>query len=209
MKETDEVLINVGRQEFSKGQEHLVSAMGFLVKTRPSAVLLIVGRGGSTTSRLESMCQELGLGDRVRFVGHRDDVPDLLAASDVFVTASLWEGLPGVVLEAMAIGLPVVASDIPAHQEIFEEGGCAVLVPPGRSSELAAAVEDILDKPERAREIGERNRQLFESRFTIQKSTGKMVELYKMLLQGQLKDGTPAGIAKVKRGDSTEGCGRG
>jgi glycosyltransferase involved in cell wall biosynthesis len=118
------------------------------------------------------------LEDRVRFLGHREDVPDLLAAADLFVFPSLYEGLGGAVVEAMALGLPVVASRLDAISEIVEDERSALLVAPGSHSEQATAVARLLDDRELASGLGTRARSVFLDRFTLERNVSRMIELY-------------------------------
>jgi glycosyltransferase involved in cell wall biosynthesis len=173
-----EVLINVGRQEYQKGQLHLLEAMARLVERRPNLILLVAGREGNLTPDLRRLHGELRLGDRVRFLGHRGDVPDILAASDVFVFPSHFEGLGGALIEAMALGLPVIASDIPALREVVEGGGSGELVPTADPAALATSIDALLAAPERRAAYGRRGRELFHERFEIGRSAGRMIEMY-------------------------------
>jgi glycosyltransferase involved in cell wall biosynthesis len=176
-----EVLINVGRQEYQKDQPRLLEAMARLVGRRPNLVLLIAGREGNLTPELQRLHKQLQLGDRVRFLGHRTDVPDLLAASDVFVFPSLFEGLGGAVIEAMALGLPVVASDIPALREVVEAGGSGELVPPSDPAALASSIDALLGSPERRAAYGRRGGELFRARFEIGRSAERMIRMYRSI----------------------------
>ena len=110
-------------------------------------MVFVCGRDGGATAALRTQVERLRLGDTVRFLGHRDDLPEILAAADIFAFPSRYEGLGGVLLEAMALALPIVASDIPAVRETVDEGCNAVLVPPGHPEPLAAALEDLLADP--------------------------------------------------------------
>ena len=141
------------------------------------------GDRGHASPRLEEELRRTGLNGEVRFLGHRDDVPDVLAAADIFVFPSLFEGLRGALIEAMALGLPIVASDLPAVREVVEEGGNAVLVPPGSPRHLAAATRDLLDDPARRVAFGARGREIFEERFTLDRSVERMVELYERVVR--------------------------
>lgn len=174
----DHVLITVGRQEYQKGHRYLLQALSLLLPARPRLRLLLAGRSGYATEELTRLHGAFGLKDRVWFLGHREDVPDLLAAADLFVFPSLWEGLGGAVIEAMALGLPVVASDIPALREVVAAGHNADLVPPGSPGELARAIGALLDDPGRAAVWGARGRQIFEMRFTLDRCTARMADLY-------------------------------
>lgn len=179
LRDDDRVLVNIGREEYPKGHRYLVEAMQRLAPAYPRLTLLIAGRTGAVTPELRRLCSELGVEDRIRFLGHRTDVPDLLAAADVFVFPSLSEALPGAVIEAMALGLPIVASDLDSVRELVEEGGNAWLVEPACSAQLADAIRAVLGNPEQARAYGVRSRQLFLERFTLEQSAGQMVGLFR------------------------------
>jgi glycosyltransferase involved in cell wall biosynthesis len=177
-----EVIITVGRQEHPKGLRHLLAAAARLLPTRPRAVLLLAGREGNTSAELRQLTVRLGLGaERVRFLGHRDDVPDLLAAADVLAVASGVEGMPGAVLEAMALGVPVVAFDIPTVAEVVEPDRSGLLVPAGDPAALAAAIERVLADPDLAGRLGRRGREVFAVRFTLAASARGMAALYRRL----------------------------
>lgn len=106
------------------------------------AILLLAG-DGLERARLEGLCSDLGLQHRVRFLGNRTDMPRLLAAADVATLASDWEGLPIFALEAMAAGIPVVATEVDGLREVLHEGG-GLLVPPRSPQQFAAAVDHLL-----------------------------------------------------------------
>ena len=122
--------------------------------------------------------EEYGLAESVRILSHRDDVPDLLAAADLFVFPSLYEGMPGAVLEAMALGLPIVSFDIPAVREVVEDRGNALLATPGSADDLASAVRELLGNRRLVAAFGRGGRQIFEERFTLETSVRRMKELY-------------------------------
>jgi glycosyltransferase involved in cell wall biosynthesis len=175
------VAVTVGRQEYQKGHRYLLEAMAELSRRRTKLRLLLVGRAGNLSSQLQSQAKAYGLADRVRFLGHREDVPDLLAAADLFVFPSLYEGLGGAVIEAMALGLPIVASDIPVMREVLEVDRNALLVPSASPRALADALEDLLDHPAKARSFGARGRAIFAERFTLDRGVERMTELYERL----------------------------
>lgn len=192
LSDDDWVIITAGRQEYQKGQVFLIEAVRILLGHHPRIVLLVAGRAGHATSDLRRAGSALESSGRLRFLGHRDDLPEVLAAGDVFAFPSLFEGLGGSVIEAMALGLPVVASDIPALREVLEEGRNAQLVASGSAEALAFALQGLLDDPERMRRFGRRSRERFEERFTIDRSTSRMVALYRRILDSQ-----PAGTGAV------------
>ncbi len=184
LKDEDQVVLTVGRQEFQKGQRYLLEAVAALASSRPNLRLLMAGRRGASSPELDRLLAAPELAGRVHVLGHREDVPDLLAASDLFAFPSLFEGLGGSVLEAMALGLPIVASDLPAVREIVEEGKNALLVPVEDQDELADAIDRILQDPSLARAFGQRSREIFLERFTSTRSTEAMIDLYRQLTNG-------------------------
>jgi glycosyltransferase involved in cell wall biosynthesis len=192
---TDEtrVILNVGRQEYQKGQRFLLEAMPAVRSRDPRAVLLIAGRKGNASDDLQALKQQLGIDDEtVRFLGHHEDIPSLLAAADVFAFPSLFEGLGGALIEAMALGLPVIASDVPAVAEVVEAGRSGLLVPPASATDLAAAIGEVLGDDGMAREFGARGREIFIDRFTLSRSTARMIELYRTLADRSMAEASVA-----------------
>jgi glycosyltransferase involved in cell wall biosynthesis len=118
-----------------------------VLATHPRARLLLCGDGHL---RAQLQTQAASLGDRVSFLGIRDDVPALLASADLFVFPSLWEGQGNALLEAMAVGTPIVATAIPSTVETLTDGAQASLVPPGDAAALAAAMLRVLGDPDLA-----------------------------------------------------------
>jgi glycosyltransferase involved in cell wall biosynthesis len=180
----DEVLVSVGRQEFQKGQRYLIEAMVEVSRLRPRAVLLFAGRQGHASEELQRLWRETELEDRIRFLGHVEDVPEVLAAADILVFPSLYEGLPGALIEAMAVGLPIVATDIDATREVLEPGRNAILVPSSSAASLAGAVLRLLTEKETRRGFGTRSRSMFEERFTLEGSVRRMLALYEKVAEG-------------------------
>jgi glycosyltransferase involved in cell wall biosynthesis len=183
------VLVTVGRQEYQKGHRVLLEAVARLLPRRPDLVTLVAGRRGHATAELEALHARLGLGSAVRFLGHRQDVPEVLAAADLFVFPSLYEGLPGALIEALASAVPVVASDVPGVGEVVRAGENALLVPPERPAELAAAIDGLLRDPGRRAAFGDASRRIFEEEHTLERSVAGMVRLYEEMLGGRAGDG--------------------
>lgn len=178
------ILVTVGRQEFQKGQWHLLESMPKILASHPKVRLLIAGREGNASARLREVGAQAALDGQVTFLGHRDDIPEILAAADLFVFPSLCEGLGGALIEAMALGLPIVASDLPAIREVVEADRNALLVPPGSSSDLAAAIDLLLADRARRAAMGRRSRRIFEERFTLERSATRMLELFEKVAAG-------------------------
>jgi glycosyltransferase involved in cell wall biosynthesis len=168
-------LIAVGRLKAPKDFVTLVRALALL--PRESFEALIVGEGPDR-SMLESELRRLGLESRVRLAGERHDVPDLLAASDVFVLASVSEGLPVSVLEAMAAELPVVASHVGGLSELVVDGETGLLVPPRDADALAAALGRLAADHSLRRQLGAAGRAHAESRFDPESFARAHVDLY-------------------------------
>ncbi|HEX2578720.1 MAG TPA: glycosyltransferase family 4 protein [Aquihabitans sp.] len=172
------VVLSVGRQDRQKGQDVLVRAFADLLAGRPDAVLLIAGRPGTATSAVEQAISETGVSGSVRALGHRTDVADLMAASDVLAFPSYHEGLGCSIVEAMALGLPVVGSDAPAVAEVLEGGRLGELVPRGDVGALSEAREGLLADPDRRRELAGAGRARFEERYELSVVADAMVDLY-------------------------------
>ncbi len=175
------VIINVGREDYQKGHRYLLQAVTILKNSYPNLVLLMAGERGNASDELDQICLQNNLSVNVRRLGFRHDVPDLLAAADLFVFPSLYEGMPGAVVEAMALGLPIVASKIAPVQEVVEEDKNALLVEPGSSTALCQKISCLLNNWEQASSMGKRSRISFEERFTIEHSVKEMVELYRQI----------------------------
>ena len=143
------VVGTLGRLEPQKGVEHLLRAMERILRARPEARLVVVGDGPLRAS-LGALAERLGIAPAVRFVGWRTDVPEVLAALDVFCLASLWESFGIVLAEAMLAGLPVVATRVDGIPEVVADGETGFLVSPGSDAELAERVLALLgDAPRR------------------------------------------------------------
>ena len=138
------MLVAVGRHELQKGIERIVAAMPLIRASRPNATLLVAGRFGSETTNLEQRITASNLSDCVQALGHRSDVPDLLAACDVMVFPSQWEGLGGAVVEAVMVGCPVVCSDLPVLREVASAARACDLVRFVESADAGAVAAGVL-----------------------------------------------------------------
>lgn len=149
-----------------KGHEALLEAAARLRERAPGVGLLLAGDGGRREA-LEALAGRLGVGDAVRFLGHRDDVPRLLAACDVVALPSRAEALPTALLEAAAAGRPAVATRVGGTPEVVVHGETGLLVEPDDPDALARALADLLLDPERARRLGRAARRRAEERFDL------------------------------------------
>src|SRR5262249_13386282 len=134
----------VGRLSDEKGFDVLIRAVDRLLSEGLDLSLILVGEGGERAA-LEALIAELGRGDRVRLLGYRADARDLYEAMDVYALSSLSEGMPNVLLEAMAMGVPVVATRIAGVPHLVRDGENGLLVEPGNPDELAAALAHLLN----------------------------------------------------------------
>ena len=175
--EEHEVILTVGRQEFQKGHEHLIQAFAHVLEGHPRARLVIAGREGHASAALATQIDQLQIGARALILGHREDVADVMAASDLFVFPSIYEGLGGALIEALGMGMPIVASDIPALREVVREGVNADLVPPGDPVALAEAISRLLSDPNRLRRYGAASRSIFDAEFRSEIAVRQTLEL--------------------------------
>jgi glycosyltransferase involved in cell wall biosynthesis len=184
------ILICVASLTEEKGQTYLLNAMQAVHAELPDAHLLLVGRDRGKTD-LNALAVENGLGECVTFLGSRDDIPLLMAASDVSVLPSLREGLPLSLVESAAAGLPSVATSVGGIPEVVEDGVGGILVPPRDPVALAEALLILLRDPERGRSMGEAARRSVEGKFDIRAVTDQIEQLYiSLLARGARTNGT-------------------
>jgi glycosyltransferase involved in cell wall biosynthesis len=176
------MLLAVARHEHQKGLDVLVDALVLVRRDVPDARLVVAGRYGNETQLLRERVSHLGLDDAVLLLGSRDDVADLLCAADLFVLPSRREGFPGSVVEAMALGAPVVATDLPQVREAVDPS-CALLVAAGSSDELAGGVRGALADPDTAAARATRALRRFQERFTIDRVADEMLAFYARALR--------------------------
>jgi glycosyltransferase involved in cell wall biosynthesis len=170
----------VGRLVEKKNHKNLLLALSEVVKIRRDCALLIAGNG-PLERPLQEMVSSLNLQDYVFFLGKRSDVPEILKALDVFLFPTYREGLPLALLEAMASGLPVIASDIPVVKEVFGATDMGSLVDPDAPTEIAQAMLGMMDlADERLRQMGENAKQRALRDF----SAARMVQGYEAVFEG-------------------------
>jgi glycosyltransferase involved in cell wall biosynthesis len=165
----DRLVLLPGLMRPGKGHDELLDALPALLHSVPRARVLFAG-SGCQEERLRTRAAPFS--DRVCFLGHREDMPELMAASDVVVLPSRAEALPTVLMEAAAAGRPVVATSVGGVPEVVEADGSGVLVPPGQPAALATALADVLTDEPRARRLGWRARELARERFTVDRQLG-------------------------------------
>ncbi len=177
------LVLAAARHERQKGLDVLIGAWPAVLAAVPDAQLVIAGRDGNATTALRALVASLDVGDSVTFLGRRDDVPDLMCAADAFVVPSRWEGLGSVLVEAMALQVPIVASDIPPIRQTVADEGNALLFAREDSAALAAAVVATLSEPDRARERTARAKARFDEHYTLDLVWSRMKEFYARALR--------------------------
>jgi len=172
----------VGRLHPSKGHPVLISAFARLAAKMPDIFLLIVGDGESRL-KLEKQVEDSNLGNRILFAGCRSDIADLLSIMDVFVHPSHWEGMPNALMEAMAIGKPIVASGIDGIKALIAEGETGLLVRPGSTEEIVAQLRRLLADRSLAGKLGENAAQSMKEQFGMERMIDAYDDVYKALVR--------------------------
>jgi glycosyltransferase involved in cell wall biosynthesis len=174
----------IGRLAEQKGQAWLIRALPEIRAAVPGARLVIAG-DGPLRARLEAEAARAGVAGAVRFLGHRGDVATVLAALDLFVLPSLWEGLPLALLEAMAMARPVVAARTVGIEETVSDGVEGLLVPSRDAVSLAAAAVRVLRDPDLGRSLGAAGRRRVLERHTLEAVAARVGDVYDAALRGR------------------------
>ena len=178
LEEDRPIGVFIGRLDLQKGVDHLIEAAALV----PGWDLLIVG-DGPELERLRSKVDALSdLKGRVKWLGRRSDVPRLLGTADFLVLPSLWEGMPNVVLEAMAAGIAVVGTSVEGTRELVVPEVTGLLVPPANAERLADAIRRIINDTDRRRSMGAAGRRRIEADYT----PARVVDAYEKLWSGLL-----------------------
>ena len=180
------VITTIGRITRQKGHRYLIEAADILVHRQKLKLhFLVVGKAEESYSEMESLIRKFNLESCVHRLGVRRDIGDLLNISDVFVLPSLWEGLANVLLEAMACGVPVVASDISSNREVVEHDKTGLLFPPQNAAALAAAIERVVSDPLGMRPMAQRGRETILTKFDLTRLVKQHQDFYQSLLQNE------------------------
>ena len=166
-----------------KGHEYLIRALQELKRAKKEFICLLVG-DGVLRGELEQLANDLGLREDLLFLGHqgREQIPGILASTDIFVLPSLWEGMPGAAMEAMAQGVPVVATDIGGTPEVVLDGITGYVVPIKDSAALAQKIGHLLEDAELRKEMGQNGRKRIEEEFSLRKMTEQYEAIYQELV---------------------------
>jgi glycosyltransferase involved in cell wall biosynthesis len=168
-----------------KGVTSLVSAMARVVEQHPESMLVLVGKGddkGEEEIKLKEQVESLGLAGKVLFLGWRPDVDEIMGCFDIFVLPSLNEGMGRVLVEAMATGLPIVASSVGGIPDLVKDGENGLLVPPADASALEKAFSDLLTDKEKRNRMGEAGKKMCLP-YSAEAMVEQIDDLYKDLLE--------------------------
>jgi glycosyltransferase involved in cell wall biosynthesis len=177
------VVGTVGHLASHKGQCYLLEAARLLLRDEPKLGVVIVGTG-SLRQALEAQAADLGIAEHIRFTGFRRDIPALIRGFEIFVFPSYLEGLGTSVLDAMALGKPVVATYAGGIPETVQDGVTGLLVPPRDPEALAHAIHYLLQHPELQVQFGKAGRRRVEQAFTAERMAQQTVQVYHQLMHG-------------------------
>jgi glycosyltransferase involved in cell wall biosynthesis len=188
------VVLSVGRLADTKNYPMLYRTARSVLSQRPDVRFLVAGHG-PLQENLERLGRELDLGDRLRLLGLRYDVPRLMAAADVFCLCSRWEGFPNVLAEAMAAGLPAVTARFPGVEEVAEDGRTALVVDLDDAEMMAARVQELLADPARRQTLADAAHDHVRREFSWPALVGRMESLYEAVA------GSPINLKKHLSGE--------
>jgi len=177
----DIVLGTVARLSEQKGHRYLIDAIKEIVKKYENIRVLFIG-DGPLRKKLELQVNQLGLDSIIKFLGFRSDVKEILGVLDIFILPSLFEGLPNVVLEAMACGKPVIATNVSGIPEIIVDHQTGILIPPKDSNAIVQAIFQMLENPKKMKMMGKMSRKRVEEEFNLKKQVNSFIELYEKML---------------------------
>jgi glycosyltransferase involved in cell wall biosynthesis len=182
IKNSEQVVINVAHLAGHKGQQYLVRAIPLVLAKIPSARFFIVG-GGELMGKLKTLAASLGLKKELIFTGFRRDVGAFYQIADLFVMSSVQEGLGTAVIDALALGKPVVAAKSGGIPEIIHDGETGRLVAPADPVALAAGIVELLTHAERAKQMASQGQTVVREKFSIETMVDKNIEIYQQILK--------------------------
>lgn len=171
------VLVTVAVLRQPKGIQYMLKALPAILKRFPNVYYVVAG-DGTYGDPLKALAASLGVEGRVVFLGHRSDIPAILAESDLFVFPTLMDAFPTVLLEAMAVGIPIVSSAVGGIPEILENEVNALLIQPANPVELNASCIRVLSDHDLARRLSASALQVVEERFDVRKQAGILADIY-------------------------------
>jgi len=181
LEQNDFVICFTGRLVWYKGHEYLIRAFSKVLFKYPNAKLLIVGEG-KMRKYLESQTRELNLSSSIIFLGNRTDIPQILRATDIFVSPSLRDGMPGAVMEAMAAGLPIVATNADGSKDLIKNYENGIFVPIKNSNAISEKVIELINDKDLAIKLGKNAYNTIAKDFTVEKMVSAYQKLYASLV---------------------------
>ena len=179
--DTERIVLTVAKLHPQKGHCYLIQAIPSILKRFPNVRFLFAGEG-ELFEDLKNLVKQTGIVSAVSFLGVRQDIPQLLSLSDVFVLPSLWEGMPNAVLEAMAVGTPVVATNVGGGPEVIIGDETGILVPSEDSDALAQAIIRLLEDPVLRQTLAEEAQRWVLENLTEEKNISAYEQLYESLI---------------------------
>ena len=177
----EKVIGTISRLEPRKGISYFLEMANEVKKIIPACKFVIIGEGYQH-KELEVLRDKMGLTKDVLFTGYRKDIPELLSIFDVFVLTSLWEGLPRVLVQAAAVGKPLVAFNVDGVPEIVKDNYNGFLIQPKNTQQLSAKVIYLMENPEIAKAMGRKGRDIVEDKWTIETMVSQTENVYQSLL---------------------------
>jgi glycosyltransferase involved in cell wall biosynthesis len=182
LKSNEPVVVNVAHLAGHKGQQYLVRAIPLVLAKIPAARFFIVGEG-ELMSELKALAVSLGLNQKLIFTGFRQDVGAFYQIADLFVSSSVQEGLGTAVLDALALGKPVVATNSGGIPEIIQDGETGRLVAPADPAALAEGIIELLTNPKEARRMAMQGQMMVRKMFSVDLMVEKNIEVYRQILE--------------------------
>ena len=175
------LIANIGRLSPEKGQFEFIRAASAVLRDYPDVRFILIGIGPDQ-SRLVQLVNEYGIAGKVIFCGYRADMPNIYSSLDLVVQSSFTEGMPNVILEAAAMEIPVIATQVGGTAEIIEHGVSGILVRPGATEELASAVLNFLRHRMKHQDMARRAAYSVRQRFSYESRTGALIKIYDNLV---------------------------
>jgi len=170
------MLISVGKFSPIKAYGDLIQAFALISPQYPQAILVFVGDGDQRLELME-LSKNLNIENSIKFIGKRNDVPSLLAASDLFISSSIVEGMPLVIMEAMMAGLPIVSTSV-GDLPFMVNQDCGILVPPSKPELLAIAIGTMLMDPDKMKVMGESSHKFAEDNYSSSTWMKRLIQMY-------------------------------
>ena len=175
------VICTIAHLEEHKGVKYLLESASLLLQSRNDVSFLVVGEG-RLKEKLKILCADLKIEENVVFAGERGDIPEILSLTDIFVLPSLREGLPLTILEAMACGKPVIATNVGGIPEVVKDGVSGILISPKDPEALHSAINELLGDREKLKKMGHNGKRVYSESFDSKTMIGKIEDLYDSLM---------------------------